>query len=304
MINRTFIRTKVLQILYAHYQKGSKDLKVVENELNFSLQKTYQLYHYLLLVVIKLTDTERKRLDRLNHKHLLTKEKKYLNEKFTDNQMIKRLRNHPALIQFTNKHANWLQNNNESNFIRSLLNEIKQSDSYKKYIFPDDIYNNNYEFWKTIFEQIILKSQIVSEWLEQKSIYWNDDLETITVFVLKTLERFQNKSSPMLALLPMVNSTVQEYAVQLLRFSIIEAKKNSNLINVQMKNWDKERIALLDLIIMQMALAEINNFPTIPLKVTLNEYIDLARYYSTPKSTSFVNGILQAVVSSLKTNKN
>src|SRR5215470_6440110 len=123
MINRTFIRTKVLQILYAYHQKGSKDLKVAETELNFSLQKTYHLYYCLLLLVIELTDAERKRLDKLNHKHFFSQEEQHLNEKFADNQLAKQLRNHPTIIQFTNKHGNWLQNNNETDLINSLLNE-------------------------------------------------------------------------------------------------------------------------------------------------------------------------------------
>ncbi|GMO34677.1 MAG: transcription antitermination factor NusB [Candidatus Azobacteroides pseudotrichonymphae] len=305
MINRTFIRTKVLQILYAYHQKGNEDLMEAENELNLSLQKTRYLYYYLLLIIIELTNAEQKKLDKQKHKHSLLFKEQYINRKFADNFLAKKLRNHIALIQFANKHSNWLRTNSETDFIELLLNEIKQSDNYTKYISSNNAYKNNYEFWEAIFKQIILKSQIVSEWLEQKSIYWNDDLEATTMLVLKTLKQFQDRSIAEPVLLPLFkDNTTQEYAIQLLRSSIIEAEENSDLIDTQMKNWDKKRIALLDLIIMQMALAELNNFPAIPLKVTLNEYIDLARYYSTPKSTSFINGILQAIVSILKINKN
>lgn len=302
MINRTLIRTKVLQILYAFYQKGTKELKLAENELNCSLLKTHCLYHYLLLIIIKLTDREKKILDTLTHNNFLSQKK--LNRKFADNLLVEKLQNHSEFIQYTNKY-NWIENNNESYFIKSLLNEIKQSNCYLKYISIKNTYNNDYEFWKAIFEQIILKSSTVSEWLEQKNIYWNDDLETIAIFVLKTLKQFQYKITSKITLFTIFrNNTAQEkFAMQLLHSSIKESNKNYSLISTHMKNWDRKHIAILDLIIMQMALAEISNFPSIPLKVTLNEYIDLARYYSTPKSTFFINGILQAIVSSLDINK-
>jgi N utilization substance protein B len=167
-----------------------------------------------------------------------------------------------------------------------------------------DTYEEDREFWRNVFKNILLENEETTDAIEEKNIYWDGDLEIIGTFILKTIKRFEEKNGNKQELIPMFKDDEdRQFAMQLLHRSILEYKENEALIDKQIKNWDLERIALIDLYIMQIALSEIKNFPSIPLSVSLNEYIDLARYYSTPKSSNFINGILDSIVNELKTER-
>ena len=301
MINRIIIRIKVLQIVYAYYQKNSKDLKSAENELLRSLQKSYDLYHYLLLLIGVLTDAEQKRLDALKHKYLPSAEELNPNTRFIDNRLAEQLRTNETLSKFATKYGT-LWNDEDSAFVRNLLQKILESDIYKDYLQSPDTYDADREFWRKVFKNIILVNEELFDLLEDRNIYWDSDVEIIGTFILKTIKRFESETGVEQELLPMFRDDEDRiFAIRLLYKSILEHEENAQLIDNQIKNWDLERIALMDLYIMQIALSEIKNFPTIPVNVSLNEYIDLARYYSTPKSSNFINGILDSIVNELKT---
>jgi N utilization substance protein B len=303
MINRIIIRVKVLQIIYAYYQKDSNECIKAENELMRSLQKSYDLYHYLLLLIVVLTDMERKRLDALQYKYLATEQDRNPDTRFIENRFAEQLRVNEMLRKFTNR-CGFLWGEEDSGFIRNLLNKIQQSDIYEEYLKSPDTYNSDKEFWRKIFKNIILEDEELPDILEEKNIYWDSDFGIIGTFVLKTIRHFETARGPRQELLPMFKEEEdREFALKLLQQAIVEHDENAMLIDKQIKNWDLERIALMDLYIMQIALSEIKNFPSIPINVTLNEYIDLARYYSTPKSSNFINGILDSIVSELKAEK-
>ncbi|GHT13388.1 N utilization substance protein B [Bacteroidia bacterium] len=299
MINRIIIRIKVLQIVYAYYQ-NSKDLSSAENELLHGLQKSYDLYHYLLLLIPLLTDAEQKRLDKQKNKFLATESELNPNRRLENNRFAEQLRTNKQLQKFANeKGALW--NDEDLLFLRHILNEILQSDIYLEYLQSDDNYESDKEFWLKVFKSIIWDSDELTDFLEDRSIYWDDDLGVVGTFVLKTLKRFSAETNTAQALLPMFKDLEdKQFAIDLLCHSLREEDENNRRITKQISNWDIERIAQIDLYIMQIALAEIRNFPSIPVNVTLNEYIDLARYYSTPKSSVFINGILDAIVKELK----
>jgi N utilization substance protein B len=300
MINRILIRIKVLQIVYAYYQKNSTNLNNAEKELTQSLQKSFDLYHYLLLLIGVLTDLEQKRLDALKYKYLTTEEERNPNTRLIDNRFAEQLRKNDTLEKFANQHGT-LWNDEDAGFIRRLSTEILQSPIYKEYIQSPDTYEADREFWRKVFKVIILENIELPDILEEKNIYWSDDLDIIGTFVLKTIKRFEPETGDKQDLLPMFRDEEDhQFADQLLHRSILEHAENGELIDKQIKNWDLERIASMDLYIMQIALSEIKNFPSIPINVTLNEYIDLARYYSTPKSGVFINGILDSIVTELK----
>jgi N utilization substance protein B len=300
MVNRVLIRIKVLQMVYAYYQKSSTHLNNAENELMRSLQKAYDLYHYLLLLIGVLTDMEQKRLDALKYKYLTTAEERNPNTRMKNNRFAEQLRTNGILEKFANQYGR-LWNDEDQFFLRNLLNEILQSDTYKDYIRRPDTYESDREFWRKIFKNIILDNKELPEILEEKSIYWEDDLDIVGTFVLKTIRHFDPENGTKQALLPMFRDEEDSlFATELFRQTILGHAENTALIDKQMKNWDLERVALIDLYIMQIALTEIKNFPSIPVSVTLNEYIDLARYYSTPKSGVFINGILDSIVTELK----
>ena len=303
MINRTIIRIKVLQIVYAYYQKNNNDLVLAENELMFSIQKSYDLYHYLLLLIVLLTDAEQKRLDIQKNKLLATDAERNPNLRLAENRLAEHLNRNEQLKKFAREKGTFW-NDEDFLFIRSTLNKILQSDLYKNYLESDDTFESDRNFWLKIFKQLILKEEELNVVLEDQSVYWNDDLEIIGTFVLKTLRRFPAEASPSQALFPLFrDSEDKDFAVQLLHHAILGGEDNNSRITNQIKNWDIDRLAQLDLYILQIALAELRNFPSIPISVTLNEYIDLARYYSTPKSPVFINGILDAIVKELKNEK-
>jgi len=300
MINRTIIRIKVLQVVYAYYQKNCKDLALAENELMFGIQKSYDLYHYLLLLIILITDTEQKRLDKQKNKFLATDSERNPNTRLADNRLAEQLNLNKHLQKFAHEKGTFW-NNEDFHFIRSTLNKILQTDIYRDYLESSDTYESDQNFWVKIFKNLILKDDELAEVLEDQSIYWNDDLEIIGAFVLKTIRQLTAETPPDQPLYPMFKDAEdKDFAIHLLHQSLIEVDDNSLRIKNQINNWDIERLALMDLYIIQIALAELRNFPSIPVSVTLNEYIDLARYYSTPKSPVFINGILDAIVKELK----
>jgi len=300
MINRTIIRIKVLQIVYAYYQKNNKDWALAENELMFGLQKSYDLYHYLLRLIILLTDAEQKRIDLQKHKFLASETERNPSRRLADNRVVELLSGDKQLQKFVQENGSY-HDNEDFHYIRSTLNKILQADIYRDYLQSDDTFESDRSFWIKIFKELILKDDDLSEILENKSIYWNDDLEVIGAFVIKTIRRLTVEMPAGQVLFPMFKDEEDKnFAIQLLRHSIFEEKENSRRIKNQINNWDIERLALMDFCVLQIALAELCHFPSIPISVTLNEYIDLARYYSTPKSPVFINGILDAIVKELK----
>ena len=301
MINRTIIRIKILQIVYAYYQKNNKDLALAENELMFSIEKSYDLYHYLLLLITLLTDAEQKRLDKQKNRLLASEAERNHSMRLAGNRLAEKLNQNAQLRKFAGEKGTFW-NNADVHFLRSLFNKILQSDVYREYIESDDTYESDQNFWIRIFKQLILKEDELNDVLEDQSVYWNDDLDIIGAFVLKTIRQITDKSSSDQALYPLFkDSEDKNFAMQLLHFSILDEEENSRRITNQIKkNWDIERLAQMDLYILQIALAELCRFPAIPISVTLNEYIDLSRYYSSPKSPVFINGTLDAIVKELK----
>ena len=188
---------------------------------------------------------------------------------------------------------------------RQLLDNILNSDIYKEYTEnQSQEYTDDREFWRKVFKQIICTTEDLYSILEDESLYWNDDIEIIQSFVLKTIKRFEENKGTEQELLPMFkDETDKEFAVKLLRESLFNGKEYKELIDKYTKNWESERIALMDMVIMQIAIAEIIEFSSIPISVSLNEYIDIAKSYSTIKSASFINGILDAIVKELKEEK-
>ena len=186
-----------------------------------------------------------------------------------------------------------------------LLEQILASDLYKAYLEnEDDSYETDREFWRAIFKNIICGNDDVDEFLQDKSIYWNDDISIIETFVLKTIKRYEEKAGSSQKLLPMYKDMEdQSFAIKLFKNALENKTVYRERIDKHVKNWESERIANMDLIIMQVAVAELLTFPSIPVNVTLNEYIDIAKYYSTPKSGTFINGILDSIVGELKNEK-
>ena len=300
MINRVLIRLKIVQIVYAYYQNGGKNLDTAEKELFFSLSKAYDLYNYLLLLMVEVTKQVNKRLNAAKNKMIPTKEELFPNTKFVENRFIAQLEVNKQLMEFTtNQKKTW---ENEADFIKSLCDKILESDIYKEYMASEtSSYEEDRELWRKIYKNIIFNNAELDQVLEDQSLYWNDDKEIVDTFVLKTIKRFEEKNGAKQELLPeFKDDEDQDFARRLFRRAILNADYYRHLISENTKNWDLDRVAFMDVIVMQIALAEILSFPNVPVSVSLNEYVEIAKLYSTPKSGGFINGTLDGIVNSLK----
>ena len=300
MINRVLIRLKIIQIVYAYYQNGSKNLDAAEKELFFSLSKAYDLYNYLLMLMIALTNYAQKRLDTAKAKLAPTAEELYPNMKFVENKFISQLEVNKQLTEFiSNQKRTWA---NDEDFVKGLYEKIIASDIYKEYMASsEDTYEEDRELWRKIYKTFIFNNEELDVLLEDQSLYWNDDKEIVDTFVLKTIKRFDEKNGANQPLLPeFKDEEDRDFARRLFRRSILNCDYYRHLISENTRNWDLDRVAFMDVVIMQCALAEILSFPNIPVSVSLNEYVDIAKVYSTTKSGSFVNGTLDGIVKELK----
>ena len=300
MINRVLIRLKIIQIVYAYHQNGSKNLDAAEKELFFSLSKAYDLYNYLLMLMIAITEYAQKRIDAAKAKLAPTTEELYPNTKFIENKFIAQLEINKQLTNFaTNQKRTWA---NDQDFIKGLYDKIITSDIYQSYMNSEEnSYIADRELWRKIYKTFIFNNDSLDQVLEDQSLYWNDDKEIVDTFVLKTIKRFEEKNGADQELLPeFKDDEDREFARRLFRRSILNADYYRHLISENTKNWDLDRIAFMDIIIMQTALAEILSFPNIPISVSLNEYVELAKLYSTFRCGSFINGTLDGIVNRLK----
>ena len=300
MINRVLIRLKIVQIVYAYYQNGGKNLDTAEKELFFSLSKAYDLYNYLLLLMVEITRCAAKKQNAAKSKLLPTAEELYPNTKFVDNRFIAQLEVNKQLLEFSETQKKTWEN--ESEFVKSLCEQIMDSDIYKEYMASEtSSYEEDRELWRKIYKRIIFNNPELDQVLEDQSLYWNDDKEIVDTFVLKTIKRFDEKNGAKQELLPeFKDEEDQDFARRLFRRTILNADYYRHLISENTRNWDLDRVAFMDVVIMQIALAEILSFPNIPVSVSLNEYVEIAKLYSTPKSGSFINGTLDGIVKILK----
>ena len=201
MINRVLIRLKIVQIIYAYYQNGGKNLDTAEKELFFSLSKAYDLYNYLLLLMVEVTRYAHKRLDAGKHKLVPTKEDLSPNTKFVDNRFIAQLEVNKQLNDFSNSQKKTWEN--EGDFIKNLCEQIMQSDIYKEYMASEtSSYEEDRELWRKIYKRIVFNNEKLDAVLEDQSLYWNDDKEIVDTFVLKTIKRFDPKNGDKQELLP------------------------------------------------------------------------------------------------------
>ena len=300
MINRVLIRLKIVQIVYAFYQNGGKNLDTAEKELFFSLSKAYDMYNYLLLLMVEITKQAERKQSAAKNKLLPTKEELHPNTKFVDNRFIAQLEVNKQLLEFSETQKKTWEN--ESEFVKRLCEVIMNSDIYKEYMeCATSSYEEDRELWRKIYKRIIFNNYELDQVLEDQSLYWNDDKEIVDTFVLKTIKRFEEENGADQPLLPeFKDDEDQDFARRLFRRSILNAEYYRHLISENTRNWDLDRVALMDIIIMQIALAEILSFPNIPISVTFNEYVEIAKLYSTPKSGSFINGTLDGIVKALK----
>ncbi len=300
MINRALIRLKLIQIVYAYYQNEDKSVNATLKEFLFSLSKAYDLYNYLLLLMVAITEFAEQRIEKAKSKLAPTYEEQHPNLKFIQNRFIQQLSNNTQLRDYCEaQKRSW---SDDENTVRTIAEQILDSDIYKKYMTASESsYELDRDLWRKLYRKFIYQNPTLDEALEDMSLYWNDDKEIVDTFVMKTIKRFEEANGSAQELLPEYNDYEdRQFAVDLLNATITNDEYYRSLIGEFTKNWELDRIALMDIVLMQSALAEILNFSNIPINVTFNEYLDLSKLYSTNKSPSFINGTLDSIVKDLK----
>jgi N utilization substance protein B len=294
MINREIIRIKIVQLTYAYYQNGNKNIDAAEKELFFSLSKAYDLYNYLLALMVAVSKEARRRLEVLQAR-AEREGTEAPSTRFAYNRFAVQLEANKQLLEFTeNQKKTW---NDEPEFVGRLLEQIQDSQIYKDYMeSEDDSYAADREVWRKIYRTLIQENEDLDQLLEEQSLYWNDDKEIVDTFVLKTIKRFEEQNGKNQELLPEYDSEEdKDFARKLFRATIMNADEYQRYMSEASRNWDFSRLAYMDVVIMQIAIAEMLCFPSIPVSVTINEYVEVAKLYSTYKSGGYINGMLDAI---------
>lgn len=294
MINRKLIRVKIVQLTYAYYQNCHHNMDTAEKELLFSLSKAYDLYNYLLGLIVAITQEERRRVD-IATRRAEREGTETPSQRFAFNKFATQLEENKQLNLFMeDKKMSW---ENDVEAVRKLCDQIEQSPLYQEYMMSDaEDYETDRELWRRIYRTLIQGNEDLDAILEEKSLYWNDDKEIVDTFVLKTIKRFDPANKADQELLPEYDDTEdREYALKLFRSTILNADTYQRYMSETSRNWNFSRLAYMDVVLMQIAIAEMLTFPNIPISVTINEYVDLAKLYSTPKSGGYINGMLDAI---------
>ena len=294
MINREIIRNKVVQLTYAYYQNGNKNIDSAEKELLFSLSKAYDLYAYMLALIPAVAKESRKYLEVAQSK-AQREGTQMPSQKFAYNRFAIQVEENTALNDILDaKKISW---NDHPEFVNKLYLQITDSQIYKEYMdSSDDSYEADRELWRKLYRTLIENNEGIDSILEEESLYWNDDKEIVDTFVVKTIKRFDEKAGHKQAILPEYASEEDiDFARKLFRAAILNADEYQHYMGEMSRNWDFNRLAFMDVIIMQIAIAEMMTFPGIPINVTINEYVEIAKLYSTPRSGGYINGILDPI---------
>lgn len=304
MLNRRQLRVKVLQTLYAYQQADQKEVKVFEKALLKNINSVNEMYFYMLALLINVADYALIDAEERANKHLPSEQDLNASTKLSRNIFIDCLRQHPDyLLGVKQFNVSW---DFEPIIDKTIFSLLKNSPEYVAYIADEsqDL-NTDKEIIKNIFRKIILKNPAIEQLFEEKFINWSVDKEVLKSMMAKTIKNFKNEDGKGNQLAPLFQDEKEDkaFVIDLFNKSIQHADEYLKLIDEKTMNWDSERIALMDILLMQMAITELIHFSSIPIKVSINEYIEISKEFSTPKSNTFINGILDKILDQLKSEK-
>jgi N utilization substance protein B len=300
MLSRRLLRIKVIKTLYAHFQTECTDVKVSRKNLRYSIDKAYDLYFQMLWLIVDVRRYAESRIELGRNKHLPTPEEKNPNTKFIENEAIRRIEESDVVIDYLKKRKlGWAP---YPELIKELYGVLIESEAYSRYMasptsptFADDV-----EVVKAFYSlPAVEENELLEDVLEEQSILWNDDLGFALIMVVRTLERMRERQCDIPVLDEFKGPEDPRFADELFVRAVDNYAENLSYIERFTVNWDVERIAFMDNLVMTTAIAELTGFAEIPVKVTLDEYIEIAKYYSTPGSNLFINGILDNVITLL-----
>ena len=300
MLTRRHIRVKVLQSIYAYNQSENKDIEKQEKFLLYNMEQMQDLYLLMLQLLIALRDQAENYLLISQKKYLATDLEKKPSKLFIDNKVISLLNSNETFTGIIRKRKlNYWENDSE--YITIIFNELKEKEWYSSFLAKkESTFLEDKDFIIKIFKEVIAPNEKLYEYIEDKRLTWLDDFPLVNTLLLKMLQKISEKNINYI-LIPEVykNKEDREYALQLFQKVIINEDELSEEIDGKTPNWDQERIAEIDMIILKMGISEFLFFPSIPVRATINEYLEVSKEYSTPKSSSFINGILDKMVKEL-----
>jgi N utilization substance protein B len=308
MLSRRHLRVKVLQALYAFFQTDGNDLAAGEKQLIKSTDKLFELYIYQLSFLVKFVEFLENRLEEAKKKFYPTEEDLHPNTRLVDNRLIAQISHNKDYQRWYNKlKINWVD---ESNLFHKLLHELKSGEDYIRAVNSgNSSYKDDKDLAALLVANYLSGFELLRNYFEDASIFWADEDFDISIFMLlKTFTHYRENWGPEHNLPGLFKSGTdsegddedRQFMIKLFRYGVMRSDETGKLIESQAENWELERIALMDMIIMKMALTELMIFPSIPIKVTINEYIEISKSYSSVKSKLFINGILDKLVARLK----
>lgn len=296
MLSRRQLRIKVLQALYAFFQADKNDMAVAERELFRSIDKVYELYIYILLFIKELADSDRNDADDLHNKFFPSQMELQAKRRLFDLKFITALENDPTFIREANRtRLSWQK---EQDLIRKIFLEIKKSELYHDFLKNSEA--SEKDFLVSLVKTFIEDSEAVMHHIEEENIFWPEDFNFISHIIVRMIRSYYDNGK--LEMIPLFKDEEEdkEFARQLFRQTILHNAEFEQSISERTKNWEVERIALMDILILKMALAELITFSNIPVKVSINEFIDISKEFSTPKSKQFINGVIDKLAADYK----
>jgi N utilization substance protein B len=288
-----------MQIIFAYYSEDKPDMVKYEKILFESFNRFRDLYIALLLLPAEMQAKAIEKIEAGMNKKLPSHEDLHPNTKFVTNNLVRILANSKVLDKVSKEiHIRWKDNDD---LLRSMFKSLIESDDYKEYMASKERgFEHDREYLLRFLRRELINFEHMHDWLEEIGIFWNDDLDLASSMALKTLKTIKESDNDV-TLMPLwkADDDEEEYTKQLFRRTLALGAESEKMIAENAPNWEADRIAIMDMVILKMALAEAQTFESIPLKVTMNEYIELANYYSTPKSNVFINGLLETLFAKL-----
>lgn len=301
MISRRYLRIKTMQALYAHSMKPNEDVLSAQNTLVKTVKNSYVLFLWLFSILPEVTFYRKNKLEDLRNKHNPTAEDLNPNTKFVDNEVIAQIEDNVTLQPlFKTHHIDW---SNDGDFIPRLFHIIEEKDFYKEYMEnPSRSYEEDKKLVLDIIEQILGEDDHIRWFFSEKDTNWLDDYDEALMMFYKNVSKFKQKDGNENKIQPLYKDAKEDeqFLRDLFKKTVQHEDEYEELIEAKLQNWELERVIGMDILLMKMAICEFLEFPTIPIKVTMNEYIDMAKLYSSDKSQKFINGILDRLIVDFK----
>lgn len=302
MLSRHFLRVKVLQSLYAYIVTENSSLDIAEKELDKSISETYDLEVYLFSSLLEMRDIAENQIEDAKGKFFPTEEEKNPNMRFINNELLHQLSENTELTKAIEKlKINW---SDQRDLLKRILNKFKASNSYKDYMSKEEItYDDDKKAVIQLLKNYLLKNESFLDYLAELKLYWESDFQYVGLSFLKFLKEFKQSDSASKSITKSFGfdeKEIRDFALDLFRKCVSHYDEFDSMFDKHIENWDKERIAFMDTLIIKMGLVELVYCPEIPVRVTLNEYIEMAKEFSTERSNLFVNGLLDRFLIDLR----